>query len=178
MKQYGSFVYGGKTYKTVEIGTQIWMAQNLDYEAGDSRCYNNSEASCTIYGRLYKWNTAKNICPPNWHLPSDVEWGTLMLYINPSCSLTGECANVGRLLKATSGWDSNGNGTDTYGFAALPGGYYFNGYDLIGKEGTWWNSTEYSTVLAYRRRIDYNGESVFRNSYNKGNFYSVRCLKD
>jgi len=178
LKQYGSLTYSGKTYKTIEIGTQTWMAQNLNHNVTDSRCYSDSESSCTTYGRLYNWTMAMSICPTNWHLPSDVDWGTLMVYINPSCSFTGECANAGKHLKATSGWESNGNGTDTYGFAALPAGYYNSSFGNIGKEATWWSSTEYISAQAYRRRIDYNNDNTFRNNYRKDNFYSVRCVKN
>lgn len=179
MKQYGSFTYDGKTYKTIEIGTQIWMAQNLNYAADGSQCYNGSEVSCTTYGRLYTFASAKTACPAGWHLPSDVEWGTLMLYINPNCSLTGDCANAGKLLKATNGWDSNGNGTDSYGFSALPGGYRHanEGYD-IGKLCRWWTSSPYSTVVSYTRKIHHDNESVIRGSSNNGYLYSVRCLKN
>jgi uncharacterized protein (TIGR02145 family) len=182
MKQYGSMTdKGGQTYKTVVIGTQTWMAENLNYDADGSRCYKNEETNCTIYGRLYNWTTAtNNICPSGWHLPSDVEWGTLMQYIDPGCKIEGDCPMAGKLLKATSRWDNNGNGTDVYGFAALPSGSSWgNTFDLLGKEATWWTSTESSSSEAYRRRIDYDKDKTFRNSYGKSvNYYNVRCLKN
>jgi len=183
MKQYGSMTdKGGQTYKTVVIGPQTWMAQNLNYAVDGSRCYKNEEKHCTIYGRLYNWNQAtSNICPSGWHLPSDVEWGTLMKYIDSGCEIEGDCPIAGKLLKATREWDNNGNGTDAYGFAALPSGnsYGNNNFGLLGKEATWWTSTQHNTAGAYRRRIDYDKDGTFRNTYNKSeNFYSVRCLKD
>jgi len=185
MKQYGSMTdKGGQTYKTVEIGTQIWMAQNLNYAEDGSRCYDNLEINCTTYGRLYNWETADKVCPEGWHLPGDTEFGTLMMYIDRSCSISGDCPTAGKLLKATSGWNNNGNGTDVYGFAAKPSGNSWgnnNNFQMLGVEATWWTSTptQHDDKLAFRRRIDYDKDGTFQNQYNKNeNFYSVRCLKD
>jgi uncharacterized protein (TIGR02145 family) len=172
----------GKTYKWVKIGDQTWMAENLNYEANDSKCYNNDETSCTTYGRLYKGGTAvKNICPSGWHLPSDIEWGTLMLYINPSCSITGNCTGAGKLLKATSGWSGNGNGTDAYGFAALPNGEFNHdraGFLNIGTSSVWWSSTTPDNVDRYYRSINYNNDNALRGTRYWQFFFAVRCLKD
>jgi len=184
MKQYGFLTYEEKTYKTVEIGTQTWMAQNLNYNADGSRCYDNLEINCKTYGRLYNWATANNVCPNGWHLPGDTEFGTLMIYIDRSCSISGDCPTAGKLLKTTSGWNNNGNGTDAYGFAALPSGNSWgnnNNFGMLGEEATWWTSTptQHNDKLAFRRRIDYDKDGTFQNQYNKSeNFYSVRCLKN
>ncbi|MCL1957465.1 MAG: fibrobacter succinogenes major paralogous domain-containing protein [Fibromonadales bacterium] len=183
MKQYGSVTdKGGKTYKTVVIGEQTWMAQNLNYNADGSRCYKLEEANCTTYGRLYNWKQAtSNICPSGWHLPSDVEWGTFLMFIDSGCKLLGDCPMAGKLLKTTSGWDNNGNGTNAYGFAALPSGKYISadGSIDIGKSGTWWTSTESSGTAASGRRIEYDKDGTLRiGNLSKDYFYSVRCLKD
>ena len=66
----------GKTYKTIKIGSKTWMAENLSYEAKDSKCY-ESESHCKVYGRLYNWAAAKTVCPEGWHLPTDAEWTKL-----------------------------------------------------------------------------------------------------
>jgi uncharacterized protein (TIGR02145 family) len=105
-------------------------------------------------------------------LPSDVEWDVLM-------NSVGGSSTAGKLLKATSGWNSNGNGLDTYSFAALPGGYGYSGGDFygVGDGGGWWSSTD-GSGLAYGRYMDYYDEHVSRSSSVKGRLFSVRCLQD
>jgi uncharacterized protein (TIGR02145 family) len=183
-----------KTYRWVRIGTQIWMAENLNFVVANSQCYEDREDNCTTYGRLYYWNTAmansassstnpsgiQGICPSGWHLPSNAEWGTLMQSVNPSCSLTGNCNNVGKFLKATSGWNGiSGNGTDAYGFAALPGGRVTTSgvSENAGNYGNWWSTSEYSTNV-YMRTMGYDKESVDNANYSKSYLISVRCVKD
>jgi uncharacterized protein (TIGR02145 family) len=163
----------GKTYKTVKIGNQTWMAENLNYEASGSRCYVDDPANGQKYGRLYDWETAKRACPPGWHLPSDKEWQELV-------DFAGGNAIAGRRLKAASWWVNNGNGTDDYGFAALPGGLvssdgrFANG----GGSGLWWSATELSAAGAYRWGMDCDDELVSRDGRNKSYLFSVRCVKD
>jgi len=203
----------GKLYKFVTIGSgataQTWMAENLNYNASGSKCGSvltgsgtvgdANTATCDTYGRLYNWATAmansasstanpsgvQGVCPPDWHLPSDAEWGALMQFVNPSCTPTGNCADAGTKLKATSGWNSNGNngnGTDDFGFSALPGGRGIsngNFYD-VGLGGHWWSATEYNANNAYYRYMYYSYEEVSRSSGGSKSdlLYSVRCLQD
>jgi uncharacterized protein (TIGR02145 family) len=179
-----------RDYKTVEIGTQIWMAENLNCNVSGSKC-NENLANCTKYGRLYDWATAmalqsscnssscsnmiqvkhQGICPFGWHVPSKEEWETLINY-------AGGSLTAGTRLKATSGWDSSDipAGTDTYGFTALPGG----GSGYIGEHGAWWSNTEYDAYFAYSLEMSYYSERVSAASTGNKNygFYSVRCLKD
>ena len=105
----------GKKYKTVTIGSKTWMAENLNYEAKGSKCYENKDENCTTYGRLYNWSTAMKACPSGWHLPSKTEYEAL------DKAVGGEEV-AGKKLKAKSGWNKNGNGTDDFGFPAMPGG--------------------------------------------------------
>jgi len=163
----------GKTYKTVKIGEQIWMAENLNFNASDSKCYDNKPANCEKYGRLYDWNTAKTVCPTGWHLPSDEEWNVLMTAV-------GGSKTAGKFLKATSGWDSNGNGTDAYGFSALPGGWGSSdgSFSSVGNYGNWWSSAEYSSYHAYYQNMNYYHETALYENYGKSYFQSVRCVMD
>ena len=103
----------GQTYKIVTIGSQTWMAENLNYEMPNSACFKNDPSKCEQYGRLYFWAAAMQACPQGWHLPSLEEWKILMDAVG------GE--NVaGSVLKAKTGWRNNGNGSDLYGFSVLP----------------------------------------------------------
>jgi len=155
----------GKEYKTVKIGTQTWMAENLNYNAKGSKCYENKESNCQKYGRMYNWATAmgidekynkvywekgsktQGVCPSGWHIPSSMEWETLVKFADASYSLKNFDNNVaGRILKSKSGWNDTEheyckltnkeqetyiekhnwnapefcNGTDNYGFSILP----------------------------------------------------------
>jgi uncharacterized protein (TIGR02145 family) len=161
-----------KTYKTVKMRDgKVWMAENLNYNASDSKCYDNEEANCQKYGRLYNWATAKEACPKGWHLPSDAEWSTLIDFIGDG---------AGTKLKATSGWDNNGNGTDNFGFSALPGGYgdSFGDFNGVGDRGYWWGSTERIASHAYRRYMGINLTLVSKYYIGETFLLSVRCLQD
>jgi len=164
-----------KTYKTVKIGSQVWMAQNLDYNAKGSKCHQNQDVNCNKYGRLYDWNTAKKSCPSGWHLPSKAEWEKLTDFIG------GEKI-AGKKLKSNSGWKENGNGTDEFGFSALPGGggNSDGNFGGVGYSGNWWSASENEDFsdIAYRRYMGYNYEAVGRDSINKSDLNSVRCLQD
>jgi len=162
----------GKTYNSVVIGTQTWMAENLNYATVGSYCVGNVEHDgeirdtilseggyCDIYGRFYKWETAKNICPSGWHLPSQAEWRTLINF-----------AGSGNKLKSKSGWHSD-NGTDDYGFTARPTGGDGN-YTCL---GCWWSASEESSEeisnYAYVWGV-YSGSLKAKTA-----LFSVRCIK-
>ncbi|GBU25617.1 hypothetical protein R83H12_02271 [Fibrobacteria bacterium R8-3-H12] len=184
-------------YGTVEIGTQTWMAKNWGCYVPGSRCYNNDPANCAKYGRLYDWVTAmaltgcdstscasqigakhRGICPSGWHIPSHEEWSALTTYV-------GGSSTAGTKLKAVSGWNnkkdgSSGNGEDTYGFSALPGGGG-DSFVGVGDLGFWWSASERSDSdkYAYVRYMSYLNESVSSNYEKKiHELLSVRCLQD
>jgi uncharacterized protein (TIGR02145 family) len=170
----------GKSYVTVKIGNQTWMAKNLNYAAEGSKCYDNDESYCEMYGRLYNWVTAmdipteyedalysapakrKGVCPAGWHIPGGAEWGVLMQSVNPNCSGSNSCNGAGKLLKATSGWANNGNGTDAYSFSALPGGQGDSGgrFGSAGYDGSWWSTSEDDAYDAYLRGMYSNSENA------------------
>lgn len=186
----------GRTYQTVRIGMQTWMAENLNYEATSSHCYNDDVTNCTKYGRLYSWAVAmdsasiwsmngngcgynkscspiypvRGVCPEGWHLPSKVEWETLL-------TVVGGRLTAGRRLKSTFGW-SNGNGTDAFGFSALPAGQEDSNFYLSEGEITgFWSSTEEYSESAYFMMV-YGDEADVFSHYVKYSGFSVRCVKD
>ena len=179
-----TITYANKTYKTAKIGTQTWLAENLNYEAEGSVCYENNPANCAKYGRLYNWETAKKACPKGWHLPSNAEWDELYRFVD--CDTGTErlyrSKTAGKYLKAKSGWNEDGNGTDKYGFSALPGGYgYSDGsFGNVGYHGVWWSASEYESISngAYGRGIYYGSDNANWGSDYKSRLYSVRCLQD
>jgi uncharacterized protein (TIGR02145 family) len=176
--------YGGQTYKTAKIGTQTWFAENLNYEAEGSVCYGNNPANCAKYGRLYKWRLAMKVCPEGWHLPSNAEWDELYRFVdgNKGTESPYNSKMAGKHLKAISGWNDDGNGTDAHGFSALPGGYGnpngdFINFINVGNYGYWWSASE-DRYDAYSRLMGYNRESARWLNDNKNNLFSVRCVKD
>ena len=179
----------GKKYKTVTIGRQIWMAENLNYNAKGSKCYNNNLAYCEKYGRLYNWATAMKACPTGWHLPSNREWDALYRYVDGTSGTSSpyKSETAGKYLKASSGWNNEyddlgqGNGTDNYGFSALPGGLVGSkGYfEEVNDAGFWWSSSSGGNAnTAYSQAIFYVFEYAVGAYEDKSHLYSVRCLKD
>ena len=164
----------GQTYKTVTIGTQTWMAENLNYKTDNSYCYDDKASNCSKYGRLYTWAAAITACPTGWHLPTKAEFETLFTAV-------GGQSTAGKMLKSTSGWKKSGNGTDDYSFSALPAGDRdINGnYHREGANAYFWSSTENSSYNAYGMYLNYgNDYARLDGDYNKKFGFSVRCVKD
>jgi uncharacterized protein (TIGR02145 family) len=163
----------GQSYKTVSIGTQTWMAQNLNYETANSYCYSDTPSNCTKYGRLYTWAAAKTACPTGWHLPTEAEFETLFTAV-------GGSDTAGKMLKSTRGWISGGNGTDNYSFSALPAGYRsLNGnYYDAGNYAGFWSSTENLIYYAYYVFLYYSFDDARLTNNLKDGGFSVRCVKD
>ncbi|MDR2592693.1 MAG: hypothetical protein LBC59_07800 [Chitinispirillales bacterium] len=178
----------GKTYKTVTINGQTWMAQNLNFEPPSdiSGCY--EDKNCNQYGRLYDWKTAKRVCPDGWKLPNDEDWEKL---VETACGKEF----AGSTLKSKRRWNEtdkgeNGNGTDNFGFSALPGGKRYPISNCgcenndIGTFGYWWiaKPTDSLGYMGYKsgylRMNNYDdGISVYSDNRDL-NWYSVRCIAD
>ena len=184
-------------YKTVTIGNQVWMAENLKYlpsvvgPATDSETtpyyyvygYDGANvadakvtANYSTYGVLYNWAAAKEACPAGWHLPSDADWTELTDYLGGESDAGGKLKETG-----TTHWNSPNTGArDVTGFTALPGGsrdvsgsFYHNGI-----HGYWWSVTEDAANLAWPRYMGCNYSNVLRISNSKINGFSVRCVRD
>ena len=173
----------GQIYNTVEIGNQIWFAENLNFEKSSSWWYNNSSVNGDEYGRLYNWLSARTACPTGWHLPSDDEWKELEMSLGMSQSEVDMAGwrgtDEGEKMKSTYGWISNGNGTNSSGFNALPGGNRNSNSDFeyMGLWCLFWTDTPWSTNAIYRL-LSYNEDRIRRYNYNIYDAYSVRCVKD
>ena len=196
-----------KSYKIVKIGSQTWMAENLNYSDSvaypgmkkRNRCYNDSMSNCNKYGRIYTWSAAmdsagtwstngkgcgnretclptypvRGICPEGWHLPSKTEYETLITTV-------GGSSTAGKMLKSTSGWNSNGNGTDAFGFSVLPAGSFLgilNGH-TSSFDASFWSATEDDESRAFHLSLGYSYSSAFLIFYGKLANKSVRCVKD
>jgi uncharacterized protein (TIGR02145 family) len=167
----------GKVYKSIKIGTQIWIAENLAYKAKiGCWAYNNSSNNVPKYGYLYSWETAKKICPAGWHLPSDAEWDTLTNYLGGE-----EIAGVKML--ATSNWiyDPGRNDSIKSGFNALPAGHRdseaeFSGH---GYSADFWSITPLNSQYVWVRSLNDDGRYIVqRYGYYTTGAYSVRCIKN
>lgn len=193
---YGSFTdtRDGQVYRTVSIGANTWMAQNLNYSGNGKigTCY-----GCSKYGRLYTWAEAlgsnsvsyynshilsptlpaQGVCPIGWHIPSDAEWTSMLKVVDPSGS------NLAYKLKSVSGWDiaysdGLGNGADEYGFRILPAGGGV--IPQIGSNAHFWTASEVSSYYSWIINVNYYYKSASHDNNNYGNkmsLASIRCIK-
>ncbi|MCX6269796.1 MAG: hypothetical protein NTU44_00985 [Bacteroidetes bacterium] len=201
--------YGGQTYNTRQIGTQCWMKENLNIgtmipgtqnqSSGttiEKYCFNNMLSNCSVYGGLYQWGEmmqyssapgGQGICPSGWHIPTDAEWCTLTIYLDPSLSPTYACDETfivttagGRMKEAgTTHWISPNVANNESGFTALGSGYRdVDGYfQLFTYDTYFWSSTEYYTSAFYRT-LDHGNDGIGRYPGTKTSGYSVRCINN
>ncbi|MBR4786066.1 MAG: fibrobacter succinogenes major paralogous domain-containing protein [Fibrobacter sp.] len=186
-------------YKTVKIGDQVWMAENLNFETDGSSCYNDSTKYCTVYGRLYTWASAmdsaglwstngvdcgygpicsptypvRGVCPEGWHLPTQAELETLL-------ETVGGKSTAAKMLKSMGGWDEKlFSGTDAYAFSALPAGGWFDdkNYDDEFESAYFWSSTELTNKAAYCMKM-HGGSGAVVGLEIKQDKLSIRCVMD
>ena len=192
----------GNEYKTIVIGAQEWMAENLkttiyrngnviDNLTDDSQwfglttgawaSYNNDNQYDCPYGKVYNWFAVADpryLCPTGWHVPTDGEWTTLYDYLG---GLGSEFAGGKMKTTGSQYWNSpNQYATNESGFSGLPGGYrdYYGDFSNVGYGGSWWSSSESGTLNAWKRLLSFDFGSAFKGTYDKRSGLSVRCLRD
>lgn len=198
----------GNVYNWIEIGNQIWMTENLAYLPYVTLYINNSftepsyyvydyldtilsEAKAThnyqTYGVMYNWVAARDACPTGWHIPSDEEWKDLEIYLGmtqndaDSWEFGARGTDEGYKLKAITGWEDLGNGSNESGFTALPGGFLYSGdmsFTSKGSQGYWWSSTKYDDKGLWFRKLASGSSGITRWPAWGNNGISVRCIKN
>lgn len=190
-------------YRTVTIGTQTWMAENLrttKYRNGDEipEITSNtswkdltSDAYCNYgnttdmddvatFGRLYNWfavSDSRNLAPVGWHVATDAEWTTLATFLGGATEAGGKMKETG-----TTHWNSPNTGANnSSGFTALPAGrreYTDGSFINSGFNGFWWTSSAYNPDYSWYRQINYDGAIINAANFHKQYGFSVRCVKD
>ncbi|RQW10752.1 T9SS C-terminal target domain-containing protein [candidate division KSB1 bacterium] len=190
----------GNIYRTVKIGNQWWMAEDLkviSYRNGEAMpnvtdanvwaslatgawcVYNNSPANFSTYGLLYNWyavNDVRNIAPAHWHVPTDAEWQILIDYLGGDAVAGGKMKEAG-----TAHWGSpNIGAANESGFFALPGGYRNSTgqFSNLGSDAYFWSSTESNSYTAWCWALNNNSSSIERANHPKVNGFSIRCVRD
>jgi len=198
----GTLSCGSRECKSAKMPDgKTWMTENLNVPTEEgSWCYGEGgetnvngewktlssseiQVNCNTYGRLYTWDAAKTVCPTGWHLPTRDEWGALAIAAGGTGTYGGggNGGTPGKVLKSTDGWNSSGNGTDDFGFSALPGGvrvYHNGGFGGVGREGHWWTATEGRGIFGWRRYMDYYHDNVGEVWNEDVGACSVRCVQD
>ena len=175
-------------YLTVKIDGKTWMAENLNYAGqtdGNSSCYDDDLSNCAMYGRQYDWDAAMSACPAGWHLSTNDEWNALRLFADDGTGTSGT------KLKAKTGWSQwtcvewmsesgcivnnlySGNGTDNFGFSALP--------SCFNCRSSWWSATEFGGTDSFYAWYWYMGSelsSMVEGFWDKPEQRNVRCVKD
>jgi uncharacterized protein (TIGR02145 family) len=204
---YGSITdQQGNVYKTIVIGNQEWMAENLNtsiYRNGDAiptglsnadwentintqqgawAYYNNDVSYVCPYGKLYNWYAcvdARQLCPAGWHVPTDAEWTVLTDFLGGEAIAGGKMKTTGTMEDATGLWNSPNQGaTNSSGFSGAPGGFRNYDGEYFGDVGNWWSSSETDSDNARIRGLSHFFGSALWNGYNKPSGFSVRCLRD
>lgn len=167
----------GRKYKIINVGDQVWMAENLNFiTPTNSFCFNYDINNCKLYGRLYIWSAAKEACPEGWHLPSDKEWKKLTDFIGGEATAGGKLKDV-----ETNLWmKPNSEAKNSIGFSALPGSCRDQDDDFVdeGFYAYFWTSTELNRYSAISRCLSFQFQGITHDPYNKDFAFSVRCIKN
>ena len=181
----------GQSYDVVKIGNLSWMAENLNYATETSACPDGDSRNCKRLGRLYTWAEAKTVCPEGWRLPTKADFAQILaqsLDGNPD-AVSNE---VGAKLKSRDGWFKKGNGSDEFGFNALPAGYRGavlktddgtvtgGKFDGIGGYAYFWSATEdpeNPESNAYYLFLSFSSDAASLNAFAKEDYRSVRCVR-
>lgn len=178
----------GQSYDVVKIGSLTWMAENLNYETETSACPDGDSRNCKRLGRLYTWAEAKTVCPEGWRLPTSADFAELISVAS------GDDVRplAGAALKSRDGWFKKGNGTDEFGFNALPAGYRVaiskaddgtisgGKFDGIGGYAYIWSVTEdpeNRESNAFYLFLSFSSDAASINAFAKEDYRSVRCVK-
>ncbi|MCF8405534.1 MAG: right-handed parallel beta-helix repeat-containing protein [Bacteroidales bacterium] len=194
----------GNSYTTVQIGTQCWMAENLnigtminssnsqiDNSIIEKYCYDDNSTNCDTYGGLYQWNEMMNyvttegtqgICPDGWYMPTDNEWETLMNFLGGGNVAGGEMKSTRTDPDAHPRWNSpNSGANNNSGFTAYPGGsrkYNATFPNNLGANSLWWSSSQNGSNHSWLRILEYSSAQAFTTYGDKSTGMSIRCLKD
>ncbi|MCX6278813.1 MAG: hypothetical protein NT004_12060 [Bacteroidetes bacterium] len=193
----------GKTYTTVQIGTQCWFKENMNIGTRingalaqtnnsiiEKYCFNDLDSFCAIYGGLYQWNEmmqyvttegAKGICPTGWHIPTDAQWTIATTFLGGTSVAGGKMKTTGTVEAGTGLWyDPNTGATNESGFSALPAGIRDSGGNFwdVGFYGYWWCSLETGSNYALYRYMLYENGDVYSPITSKSYGNSVRCLRN
>ena len=179
----------GQSYDIVKIGSLTWMAENLNFETSGSFCPENDSRNCKRLGRLYSWAEAKSVCPEGWRLPTKEDFESLIAATVGESATSENAAQslsysrAGAALKARDGWFKKGNGSDAFGFKALPAGYRSvdGKFDGIGGYAYIWSATEdveNRESNAYYLFLSFSSDAASINAFAKEDYRSVRCVSD
>lgn len=166
----------GKVYEIIRIGTQWWLAENMNYDAGNgSWIYEDDPSNADIFGRLYDWEAASGVCPDGWHLPDEGEWAILVNFLGGEEVAGGKMKATGTVLWASP----NAAATNESRFNALPGGDrdVFGNYYPPGESARFWSSTGYGGDAAFRQLL-YDSPGIIKDVNQKEAAMSVRCIKN
>lgn len=169
----------GKIYKTVSIGGQVWMAQNMNTQVPDSWCYDDKETNCDEYGRLYTWDAAMKVCPEGWSLPSNADWEALKAFVETQVG----AGNAGAALKSKGAIKDEKSlpASNKFGFGALTGGdRVVKSFKMMGDAGFYWSSTDDDASHAYDWVFSHSSNDLVTGNIKfgiKNNGFSVRCIQ-